>query len=523
MMNKHLGISNARIWTGQESHPWADRMQITDGSITMVDGAPSVECLDLGGLFVTPGLIDAHLHFLAGGESLQMLDLSEVSSPAEFKNRVLAEHERLDSDRWLVATGWSENRWDPPVVPDDSWLSDCGDRPVVCWRMDLHSALVNQAVMDQLDLPDDNALLAEGGRLVRDVQGRPTGVLQEAAAWEYLNPKIPKLPESVRGKAIEAATRHCLSLGLTAVRTMEYKRDLLGLYLDHHCASPGIRMSAVVLDRTLPLELDWIDQMPEDEWFRITGCKSFLDGTLGSRTARLISPYADDSENFGSYTEHLLENRLDEWVGQVVSRGLSPVMHAIGDAAVKAAIKAVGDLPDDCRATIEHAEVMTPEIIEELSVRTNLRLSVQPLHRADDAIYADVALGLERSGSLLPMATVNRLGIGMCFGSDWPVVSVDPIAGMKAAITGHDVDGKPFHEKEAIGVEEALKGYTVRAAEAAGLDHVGVLEVGRRGDFVIWDRDPFDVDWTQERPSIMATIVDGKLAYGTLPVQEQES
>tara|TARA_Y100000589_G_scaffold232999_2_gene220508 strand:+ start:23 stop:1192 length:1170 start_codon:yes stop_codon:yes gene_type:complete len=389
--------------------------------------------------------------------------------------------------------------------------------------MDMHSALVNDVVMDLLDLPDDETLLAEGGHVVRDIHGKPTGLLQEAAAWHHLNPRIPELPEHIRAKAIETATSHCLSLGITAVRTMEYKRDLLGLFLDHHCESPGIRMSAVVLDRTLPLDLEWTEQMPRDDWFRITGCKSFLDGTLGSRTARLLSPYADDPGNCGSCMEHLLEDRLDEWVEQVVSLGFAPVMHAIGDAAVLAAIEAIQDLPDNCRATIEHAEVMTPRIVEALSERPDLRLSVQPLHRADDAVYAAVALGPERTGSLLPMATVSGLGVRLAFGSDWPIVSVDPIAGMAAAITAKDVEGKPFHQEEAIGVEEALRGYTVLAAEAAGLDHVGVLEPGRKADFVVWDRNPFDVDWSHERPSIVATVVDGRLAFGNLPAEEHSS
>lgn len=523
-MNGDWAIANARIWTGAAVRPWAVGMRIHEGSIASMDeSGGAAGAIDLAGGFVTPGLIDAHLHFLMGGESLQTLDLSDVSSPEEFKSRVLAEHEKLEPDRWLVATGWSENRWDPPVVPDSSWLSDCGDRPAVCWRMDMHSALVNDVVMDLLDLPDDETLLAEGGHVVRDIHGQPTGLLQEAAAWHHLNPRIPQLPEHIRAQAIETATNHCLSLGITAVRTMEYKRDLLGLYLDHHCESPGIRMSAVVLDRTLPLDLEWVGQMPENDWFRITGCKSFLDGTLGSRTARLLAPYADDPENTGNCMEHLLDGRLKEWVDQVVSHGFAPVMHAIGDAAVLAAIEAIRNLPDDCRATIEHAEVMTPPILEALSERPDIRLSVQPLHRADDAVYATMALGPERTGSLLPMATASGLGVRLAFGSDWPIVSVDPIAGMAAAITGRDVEGNPFHVEEAIGVEEALRGYTVLAAEAAGLDHVGVLEPGRRADFVVWDRNPFDVDWSHERPSIKATIVDGRLAYGNLPAQEQPS
>lgn len=524
MNNEDWVVANGKIWTGQAARPWATSMRIKDGVILEMDGSPpSPVGMDLDGAFVTPGLIDAHLHFLAGGESLQTLDLSDVASPEEFRNRVLREHESLPDGRWLIATGWSENRWDPSEVPDATWLAGCDGRPVVCWRMDLHSALVNSVVMDQLDLPDDETLETEGGRVVRDDHGQPTGILQEAAAWQYLNPRIPKLPQELRGKAIEMAAEHCLSLGLTAVRTMEYRRDLMDLYLKHHCESPSIRMSAVVLDRTLPLDLDWIDRMPGDEWFRITGCKSFLDGTLGSRTARLNEPYSDEPDNRGSYTEHLLEGRLEEWVEQVVASGLSPVMHAIGDSAVMAAIDAVGHLPEDVRATIEHAEVMTPEIIEALSGRPELRLSVQPLHRADDAVFADLALGSARAACLLPLASVGRLGVRLAFGSDWPVVSVDPIAGMQAAITGHDVDGRPFHRDEAIGVQEALMGYTVLAADAAGLDHVGMLEVGRSADFVVWDRDPFEVDWTRDRPVITATIVDGQLAYGTLPQQEQES
>ena len=523
MVGEKWAIANARIWTGDDDCPWSDGMQIVDGMISQLGAEDHSSKFDLRGGFVTPGLIDAHLHFLAGGESLQILDLSDASTPAEFMQRIRAEHDRLPSDRWLIATGWSENRWDPPVVPDLSWLSGCEDRPVVCWRMDLHSALVNTVVLDMLELPDDEVLQSQGGRLVRDKEGQPTGILQEAAAWQYLNPLIPKLPDSVRASAIEKASLHCLSLGVTSVRTMEYKKDLLGLFLKTHCANPSIRMSAVVLDRVLPLDMEWIDKMPHDDWFRITGCKSFLDGTLGSRTARLLEPYNDEPQNYGSYTEHLLDGKLSDWVDQVVSLGFSPVMHAIGDAAVMEAILAVADLPVDCRATIEHAEVVTPRVLEMLRDNRHLRLSVQPLHRADDAVYAEVALGGERAGCLLPMASIAEMGIPLAFGSDWPVVSVDPILGMAAAITGLDIDGKPFHQDEAITIDDALKGYTVHAADAAGLDHVGVLQPGRKADFVIWDRNPFDIDWTSERPVIRATIVDGRLVYGNLPTQEQQA
>ncbi len=134
MNNEDCVVANGKIWTGQAARPWATSMRIKDGVILEMDGSPpSTVGMDLDGAFVTPGLIDAHLHFLAGGESLQTLDLSDVASPEEFRNRVLREHESLPDGRWLIATGWSENRWDPPEVPDATWLAGCDGRPVVCW------------------------------------------------------------------------------------------------------------------------------------------------------------------------------------------------------------------------------------------------------------------------------------------------------------------------------------------------------------------------------------------------------
>ena len=108
--------------------------------------------IDLGGQFVSPGLIDAHLHLQMSGESLLHVDLSGVTGPEEFAARLGEAHHQMEPGRWLLASGWSENRWDPPVLPDQSWLRSCGDRPVVCWRMDHHAALVNDVVLQQLSL-----------------------------------------------------------------------------------------------------------------------------------------------------------------------------------------------------------------------------------------------------------------------------------------------------------------------------------------------------------------------------------
>lgn len=519
---KDVIYHNAKVWTGLEEPRFVSSFRVRDGRIAELDCHSSMDGprkVDLGGRFVSPGLIDAHVHLLLGGESLGQVDLSSVSSLDEFEEVIAQAHKDMDPGQWLIATGWSEDGWDSPQSPDRSHLFACGDRPVVCWRMDLHAALVNDAVLQRLSLPEDSILEAQGGRQVRDEAGEPTGLLQEAAAWTYLIPAIPKLPAQQRAEALAAAHRHCLDLGLVAVRSMEYADDVRELFVPAR-GPGGLRVSIVQLDRTLPLDMGWMAEVPADDWLRITGCKSFVDGTFGSRTARMIEPYADGDTNRGVFTEHALEGRLDEWIKEVVAGGCSPVLHAIGDEAVQVAINAVRADHEQCRATIEHAQLATPDIVDLVMATPGIRLSMQPLHRAEDAIYAETAVGPDRAACMLPLATLANAGARLSFGSDWPVVSVDPIAGMAAAITGLDVRGRPFYPEECLDVEPVLRGYTVEAAEASGLEHSGSLGVGMLADFVLWDHDPFQLDWTQSRPSIMATVMAGEVVAGTREVGE---
>jgi len=509
---------NARVWTGLDSPRFVSSFRVDGGRIVELDcehEEVSCESVDLGGRFISPGLIDAHLHLLSGGESLMQVDLSTVSSREEFQDVLAEAHEELAPDRWLIASGWSENRWESRQVPDKSWLACCGTRPVVCWRMDLHTAVVNDAVLDHLSLPDDETLEAEGGRVHRDDDGGMTGVLQEAAAWYHLIPALPDLPIEDRRVALQSAHQHCLRLGLTSVRSMEYSEDVQSLHMKRS-ESGSLRVSIVLLDRTLPLSLDWLQDARRDEWFRITGCKSFLDGTLGSRTARLEQPYADAAGNQGVFTEHLLEGTLAQWAQEVVAGGCAPVMHAIGDSAILAGLEIARTVGADIRTSVEHVEVVTDQVLLDLDRLPGVRLSVQPLHRADDAVFAESALGPERAAGLLPLASLIKRGARLSFGSDWPVVSVDPLEGMAAAITGHDVRGTAFHPEQVIGVEDALQGYSVHAAEVAGLDHVGSLGIGQTADFIAWSEDPFKFDWTQGKPSIVATFMAGELVEGTL-------
>jgi|ETNmetMinimDraft_26_1059896.scaffolds.fasta_scaffold09420_3 predicted amidohydrolase YtcJ len=502
-----LRVTNCRIWNGETITPRRLDLLVDAGRVLeLVDPATVVaasETLDLDGAVVTPGLIDSHVHLLLAGESSVHLDLSQVDGREAFEAAIEAADAALPPERWLIATGWNDTLWERDDLPDRAWLRAAGSRPVVCWRCDWHCALVNDAVLRRLDL---DGPLPAGGRLGRMHDGTPSGLLIEAAAWELVNPLIPSLPEQVRGEAVEQAAAAMAACGITATRSMEYRGDIESHFVPRADTLP-IRLSLVQLDRSLPLDTGWHHDLPNTDRFALTGCKAFFDGTLGSRTAKLTSPYSDASETSGLWLEAANENQDERWCREVVAAGLAPVIHAIGDAAVSRALRVIGDVPDALRPTIEHAEVIAPEIFPTLE---GVRLSVQPTHRATDAAMAHARLG-DRAGWLLPMREMCEAGGRLCFGTDWPIVPVDPVATLRAAITGEDAQGNPFFPEQRLSPHEAMLAATVNAAEACGFD--AGLRAGLPADFVVWSSDPFEDIFTA---TVQATFVDGTLVAGEL-------
>lgn len=472
---------------------------------TLHRGEQSAPTIDLPpGAFAVPGLIDGHLHLILGGLGLEMLDLSSCTSRTDVERLTRTRHATLEPGRWLIAQGWNEDRWGGEQ-PTASWFDGLDGRPVVAWRMDHHACVVSRSVMAQLDLTST----PEGGEIVRDASGMPTGVLREAAAWHLAKPAIPAPSVDARRTALDAAVRHLHQLGVTGVGSMEYGVDLEHVLAPRRHDLP-LRMAVTLLDRDWPLDVTQGVTFERTDRLWVIGYKSFIDGTLGSRTARMHEPYADEPSTCGLWTELAADGLLRDWAEHVLANGLSPSMHAIGDAALTAALDAL-ERDDQRVGRIEHAQTARQEDIARCAGRI---ISMQPLHKADDAPSAPRRLGAARMDRFFRFRDFARAGARLVFGSDWPIVTCCPIAGLRAAITGIDRTGTVVAPEQSLTPVEALHAYTLEAAKSLGFPAgCGTLQPGSPADVTILDRDPRTADWTSAPPRVLMTIAAGTIVH----------
>lgn len=487
----------------------ATSLLLEHGCVAAIDPSPeqigAAPVLDLGSSCISPGLIDAHVHMLMGAEFMTRLDLAGVRSRAEFEAAIEAQHESLPEGAWLIASGWSDGNWPGHALPDSSWLRAAGDRPVVAYRMDLHGAVVNEPVLEQA--ARRWAELGKPGPL----PGVDTGFLVEAALWEGVNPLIPPLDAAARQNALVQAQPKLHAMGLTALGPMEYMRDVLDVIQPmRDDGRLTIRCPITVLDRDWPLDLEPGRSFPGDGMLRIHGYKAFLDGSFGSRTAKMLEPYADDPNNTGQFVELAADGHLEAWISAVLDAGFSPSMHAIGDAAVRLALDVALGSSDPSRVRIEHAQHVHPD---DMARFNSLFTSMQPLHRADDGRFIEERLGAARLPGAFAFRQLESAGAKLVFGSDWPVVTPDPIAGARAAITGLTLDGTVFRPEENLSVEETFRAYTCEAANALAMEGGGMLQSGGPADLVAFDVDPCDAAWSGAPPRVLMTMVGGSIVH----------
>lgn len=534
-----LIVRNAKIWTGNRESPSAEAFAIADGSFVAVGRETDVmklksantTILDAHGRRVIPGLIDSHLHLISGGQQLGRLNLRDVKDRKEFVQAVRDYVASRKPGEWVLGGRWSTESWADPAQPTRQWIDAAtGETPALLERMDGHGALANSAALKLAGIdakgPDD----PPGGRIERDPDTHePTGILKEGAI-DLVRKHIPPASAAELRAALSMSMREANRFGITCVHTMSNWSDVAVLRAARQAAELNLRVRVYVM------EDDWApyhsrknwDQ--DDDWLRISGFKQFADGSLGSRTAYMAEPFADMPGNRGLPQEVIKPpKRLEDACFEVGRDYYGCAVHAIGDQANHEVLGVYERLRPrlvDCtldwcmsgrpipQVRIEHVQHLLPEDIARFA-QIGVIASMQPLHKADDGRYAEAAIGKERCKTSYAFRSLLDAGATLAFGSDFPVVTLDPFKGMHAAVTGRTLDGKVFVPEQNITAEEALTAYTRGGAEACGEpSRLGIISVGALADFAILNDDILSIK-PDDLPNtwVAYTYVGGKQVW----------
>jgi predicted amidohydrolase YtcJ len=497
-----LAVVNVRAWTGDPRGPWADAIAVAGDRIAAVGSSaeirkltpPTARLIDGTGQMMVPGFIDSHIHFLDGGLGLASVKLRDARTPKDFVARIADFAASAPDGAWITGGDWDHERWGGEL-PCRDWIDAVTpNNPVWINRHDGHMRLANglalQAAGISRDTPD-----VSGGTIVRDADGEPTGVFKDNAMVLVARAE-PPLSSEMEDHALQAAMDHVRALGVTSVHHMGSWADLAVFSRAHALGRLQVRMYAAVPLPSWERLRDRIDSRGRgDEWLRIGGLKAFVDGSLGSHTAAFLEPFTDAPDDMG-----LLVNDPDDlyrWTRDADAAGLHPIVHAIGDRAIRLQLDifervARENSPRDRRFRIEHAQHVATADIPRFA-KLGVIASMQPYHAIDDGRWAERLIGPERARTTYAFRSLLDAGARVAFGSDWFVAPPTPLEGIYAAVTRRTLDGRNpggWIPEQRISVEEALVAYTRSAAFASGEEaEKGTLERGKLADFVLIDRD----------------------------------
>ncbi len=468
--------------------------------------------IDGEGKTLLPGFIDAHGHVMDLGFAALRLDLTGTRSLAELKQRLRDYAAANPDSRWILGFGWNQELWPEKTFPTAADLdSVVSDRPVVLERVDGHAVVTNSAAMRAAGV--SAATRAPSGGEIHD------GLFVDAAR-SLIDPAVPKPTQVQMDSAFAKAQQILLGFGVTGVGSMSTSlADWNTFKRSGDAGTLQVRLMVYLLGldplKLIPHPTGWM----YNDRLRAVGVKFFADGALGSRGAWLKQPYADKPDTRGLQFHSDADLLAQE--DAAAAAGFQPATHAIGDAANAQVIgiyeKLHAKYPGDRRWRIEHFQIVDPNDIPRLKP-AGIITSMQPTHQTSDRLMAEARLGPNRLKGAYAWQTVEKLGIPLAFGTDFPVESPNPFPGLSAAISRQDMDGKPaggWIPSERLSFQQALSAYT-RGSAYAGFaeDRIGSLAAGNWADFVLVDRDPTKVDPQQlGRTEVLQTWIAGKKVW----------
>lgn len=550
-----LVVVNAKIYTVNPKQPWAQALAIREGKIIAIGSekdiaryrGPGTKLIDAQQHLVLPGFTDSHVHFLDGSFSLLRVNVEGAKTIPEIQKMVKEFADKHPSDAWVLGRGWSYPVFAPTGLPDKKYLDEIiPDRPVYLEGFDGHTWWANSKALKAAGITRDTPDPLNG-TIVRDPKtGEPTGAIKEDAADAVMRRAIPMPSREEKLHAfrvgIQEANRHGIvrvhsaggvNIGSSDLQNVDLLEELrnkgeltLRMYLAYRADPPEV--TSKQLD-----EIEAAQQKYHDEWISAGAVKFFMDGVVESHTAAMLQPYTDNPKLTGSLFWDPAQYK--KAVTELDKRGIQIFTHAIGDKAVRTVLDTYEEAArengtKDRRHRIEHIETIAADDIPRFG-KFGVIASMQPLHSYPDDDTLGVwshNVGPERAKRAWAWHSIQDAGGVLAFGSDWPVVTVNPWPGVQTAVTRQSSDGQPpegFVPQQRLSVGDAIKGYTLGAAFAGHREKTeGSIEPGKVADLIVVSQDVFNIEPSEiGKTEVLLTMVGGKVVYESSGWKEAKS
>ncbi len=519
-------IFSGEFLTLDPSHPHAQAMAVSAGRIIAIGSQAEVESraakssrrIRVDGIAL-PGFNDAHIHVSGIGAQLERLDLRGLAKK-EILAKVAQAVPSSQPGAWIFGEGWDQGFWHPAVFPTAQELDSVSvGHPVVLNRIDGHSTWVNSKVLVLAKIsratPDP-----EGGRILRNVAGEPTGMLVDNAQ-ELIRHVIPRPTHADQERRIRAALQEFTRWGLTSVQDAAVDLNTIAIYKDL-LQRGELPVRVYVMAAGEQARKHYLATGPEPDlgkgMLAVRSFKLFADGALGSRGAELTEPYSDAPQESG--LELIKDADLDQIVQAARQKGFQVNTHAIGDGAVRRVLDAYEKegVTKQERFRVEHASMVTDKDLMRFA-RLGIIASIQPVFVGEYSRWAEDRVGSSRVHWVLRTRDLLNAGAILAAGTDYPASdSGRPIDTLYCAVTRRGADGKPergWYSDQSVRVDQALRMMTSGAVYSAFQEKdLGTLTVGRYADFTVLSADPYKVPINDLRTlAIRMTVVAGRITF----------
>ncbi|MGB8320879.1 MAG: amidohydrolase, partial [Ignavibacteriaceae bacterium] len=468
---------NGFIYTVSEKKPLTEAV-IIEGNKILYTGSNeeakskvnrNTEVIDLKGKLMLPGFIDAHVHFINGGNYLSGLNLRSAKSVSEFIG-ILKDHIKNKNDEWITGGSWDHEQWEKKLLPNKEMIDPFTPGiPVFIERMDKHIGLANSYALKLANI-NENTHNPPGGEICKDQKGELTGILKDNA-MSLIYKVIPEASGRRKYQAALIALEEAKRNGITSVHDITNRNELITYLQLERDSKLTCRIYTILpINNYKDLDEEISQGLCKSNKIKFNSLKAFADGSLGAETAWFFEPYENDSTS-GLPQNILVDGNLRKWAEEADKQKLQISTHAIGDKTnaylldIYEKIKKQNPVRDR-RFRIEHAQHLRFQDIPRFS-SIGVIASCQPFHLYFDGSYAEKRIGKERIKFSFPFRTLLDNNVVLCFGSDWPVVPLNPLDGIYAAVTRDTSDHKNpggWIPGQKIPVEDAVKCYTINNA-----------------------------------------------------------